>query len=99
MCQSPGSRYFAAVMLAAGGLLGQSNVIKVDVNLVHTLATVKNAAGQLVGTLSKDDFEVYDNGAKQEVAVFEHHTELPLSVALCIDISGSTAKDLKYETD
>jgi Ca-activated chloride channel family protein len=30
--------------------------------------------------------------------VFEHHTALPLSVALLIDTSGSTAKDLRYET-
>ena len=35
----------------------------------------------------------------QQVAVFERHTEQPLSVALLIDTSGSTAKDLKYEID
>ncbi|MDE3166284.1 MAG: VWA domain-containing protein, partial [Acidobacteriota bacterium] len=74
-------------------------VIRVDVNLVHAVATVKNQAGQLVGDLNKSDFEVYDNGVKQEIAVFEHHTELPLSVALEIDTSGSTAKELKYESD
>lgn len=74
-------------------------VIRVNVNLVHALATVKNQDGQLVGDLTRDDFEVYDNGVKQEIAVFEHHSELPLSVALQIDTSGSTAKELKYETD
>lgn len=68
-------------------------------NLVHALATVKNQEGQLVGNLEKGDFEIYDNGAKQEVALFEHHTEQPLSIALQIDTSGSTAKELKYEAD
>jgi len=75
------------------------SVIKVNVNLVHAIATVKNKDGQLVGSLQKSDFEVYDNGAKQEIAVFEHHTEQPLSIALEIDTSGSTAKELKYEAE
>ena len=60
-----------AILLAAGAgmLAGQpETVIKVDVNLVRVLATVKNRAGQLVGALNKDDFEIYDNGALQEIA-------------------------------
>jgi Ca-activated chloride channel family protein len=71
----------------------------VNVNLVHILATVKNPAGDLVGTLGKDDFTIYDNGVAQQVAVFEHHSDQPLSIALLVDTSGSTAKDLKFETD
>ena len=74
-------------------------VFKTSVSLVRAVATVKNQAGQLVGTLEKGDFEIYDNGAKQEISVFEHHTGQTLSVALQIDTSGSTAKDLKYEAD
>jgi Ca-activated chloride channel family protein len=86
----------AAVSLA---LAQQQPLIRVDVRLVHILATVKNQAGQLVGGLHKEDFEIYDNGARQEVAVFERQTDQPLSVALLIDVSGSTAIDLKYEID
>ncbi|HWC99178.1 MAG TPA: VWA domain-containing protein [Candidatus Sulfopaludibacter sp.] len=88
-------------LLSAGGaiLLAQQGVIRVDVNLVHLIATVKNKSGQLVGALGKDDFELYDNGVLQEVKVFERQTEQPLSVALLIDVSGSTAKDLKFEID
>jgi Ca-activated chloride channel family protein len=77
----------------------QTPVIKVNVNLVRIVATVKNSAGQLVGALKKEDFEVLDNGVKQEIALFERQTDQPLSVALLVDVSGSTAKDLKYETD
>ncbi len=81
-------------------LLSQERAIfNADVKLVRLLVTVKDKAGALVGTLSKDDFTVFDNGAKQEVAVFERQTALPLNVALCIDTSGSTAKDLKFELD
>jgi len=85
----------AAVALAT--VLGAQ--IRVNVNLVRVLATVKNPAGELVGALNKDDFEVFDNGVKQQIAVFERQTDQPLSVALMVDASGSTAKDLKYETD
>lgn len=73
--------------------------IRVDVRLVRLLATVKDSGGILDGSLTKDDFEVRDNGAKQQIAVFERQTEQPLSIAILIDNSGSTAKDLKYETD
>jgi Ca-activated chloride channel family protein len=73
--------------------------IRVDVRLVRILATVKDSSGALVGSLNRDDFEVRDNGVPQRIAVFERQTEQPLSVAILIDASGSTAKDLKYETD
>lgn len=73
--------------------------IRVDVGLVRILATVKDPSGALVGSLTKSDFTVRDNGAAQEIAVFERQTEQPLSVGILIDNSGSTAKDLKYETD
>jgi Ca-activated chloride channel family protein len=72
---------------------------RVDVQLVRILATVKDPAGGLVGSLEKKDFEVRDNGVAQQIAVFERQTDQPLSVAIMIDNSGSTAKDLKYEID
>jgi Ca-activated chloride channel family protein len=72
---------------------------RVDVQLVRIIATVKDTAGGLVGSLEKEDFKVRDNGVAQQIAVFERQTDLPLSVAIMIDNSGSTAKDLKYEID
>jgi len=89
----------AAGVVCAIGMWAQSAVIRVNVNLVRIVATVKNRAGQLVGALNREDFEILDNGVPQEIAVFERQTDQPLSVALLIDVSGSTAKDLKYETD
>jgi Ca-activated chloride channel homolog len=87
-------------LLAAALLFAQEPpTIRVNVNLVHVVATVKNPAGQLVGTLRKEDFEIRDNGVPQEVSVFARQTDQPLSVALLVDTSGSTAKDLKYEID
>ena len=87
----------ASAALALAAVLGAQ--IKVNVRLVRVLATVTNPAGELVGTLNRDDFEVLDNGVLQQISVFERRTAQPLSVAMLVDASGSTAKDLKYETD
>jgi Ca-activated chloride channel family protein len=88
----------APLLLLAVAAAGQNTdpVFRVDVNLVRLLVTVKNAQGQLVGGLQKPDFRVFDSGIEQEIAIFERQTEQPLSVALLVDTSGSTAKDLKY---
>jgi Ca-activated chloride channel homolog len=90
-----------ALLLASVGFAtaAQEPTIKVNVSLVHVIATVKDQSGALVGTMQKEDFEILDNGAPQEVAVFSRQTDQPLSVALLVDTSGSTAKELKYEID
>ena len=90
---------FIFVMGGAGVATAQeAPVFKVDVPLVRLLATVKDRDGELIGTLTARDFAVSDNGVRQEIAVFEHNSEQPLSISLLLDTSGSTAKDLKYET-
>jgi Ca-activated chloride channel family protein len=74
-------------------------VFRSDVRLVRILATVKDPSGALVGSLDKTDFAVSDNGSAQQISVFERQTDQPLSIAILIDNSGSTSKDLRYETD
>ena len=86
-------------LCAAALFAQQAPVFRADVDLVRVLATVRNQAGELVGALQKGDFDVLDNGVRQEISVFERRTELPLSVALLVDTSGSTNKELLYETD
>ena len=75
----------------------QEPTYKVDVRLVRSLVTVKNDAGDLVGSLERKDFVVTDNGIKQEIAVFDRQTAQPLSITLLIDTSFSTSKDLRFE--
>jgi Ca-activated chloride channel family protein len=77
----------------------QDSVIRVNVRLVRMLTTVKDANGQLIGSLNKGDFSVFDNGVKQDIAVFERQTEQPLSVAVLVDTSASTGIELHYELD
>jgi Ca-activated chloride channel family protein len=87
-----------ALLAVTGVLVAQEPIYKVDVRLVRLLVTVKNAAGDLIGSLDRKLFNVTDNGVPQEIAVFERETAQPLSVTLLLDTSGSTGKDLKYET-
>ena len=93
---SPLAAWLGAIALA-GVAFSQTSVFKVDVRLVRVLATVKDLSGKLIANLNKEDFQVFDNGVSQQIAVFEHHSETPLSIAFLVDTSGSTAKDLKYE--
>jgi Ca-activated chloride channel family protein len=91
----------ACLLLSSFAIAGAQDdaVFHSDVQLVRILATVKDANGALVGSLEKPDFAVRDNGVPQQISIFERQTDQPLSVAVLIDNSGSTAKDLKYETE
>jgi Ca-activated chloride channel family protein len=84
----------------AGLCLSQySPTFRSTVRLVHLLVNVKDAAGNTVANLTRDNFTIKDNGIPQKISVYERQTDQPLSVAVMIDNSGSTAKDLKYEVD
>jgi len=51
-------------------------------------ATVKTKAGQIMGDLKKEDFELREDGVPQNVQIFSRD-ELPLNVALVLDLSDS----------
>jgi Ca-activated chloride channel family protein len=68
-------------------------------NLVRLLVTARDqTTGAIVTNLGKDDFRIFDDAVEQTISVFERNTSLPLSIALLIDTSGSTNKDIPYET-
>ena len=96
----PAVSFFLAFCLCAPARpQTRDGVIRVNVRLVRMLVTVKDAGDQLIGSLSKGDFTVYDNGVKQDIAVFDRQTEQPLSVAMLADTSASTGIELRYELD
>src|SRR5271165_6232528 len=66
----------------------QQSVIRVDVNLVMVDATVKTRAGQIMGDMKQDDFELREDGVPQKIDIFSRD-ELPLDVALVLDLSDS----------
>ena len=65
--------------------------IRVDVNLVNILCSVRDKKGGLIGTLTKDDFTLFEDGRQQEIKYFTRDTDLPLTIGLLVDVSGSQA--------
>lgn len=65
--------------------------IRVDVRLVNVAFTARDSSGKLILDLTKDDFEVYEDNVKQNVALFSQSRDLPLSLGLVVDMSGSQA--------
>jgi Ca-activated chloride channel family protein len=62
--------------------------IRVAVNLVMLDATLKTKSGQIMGDLKKENFELREDGVPQKIALFSRD-ELPLNVALVLDLSDS----------
>ena len=47
--------------------------------------------------LNKNDFEILDNGKRQEISYFARQADVPLNVALWVDVSGSVLEIIKDE--
>jgi Ca-activated chloride channel family protein len=80
-----------AALFSQSPLLAQNQeqgVIRVDVNLVLVDATVKTKSGQIMADLKKEAFELREDGVPQKIDVFSRD-ELPLDVALVLDLSDS----------
>jgi Ca-activated chloride channel homolog len=93
------STLFLILCAFALSVTAQEPIFRASTKLVRLIVSVKDEKGQPIGTLEKSNFSVTDSGVAQTVSVFEHHTEVPLSVSLLLDVSGSTGKDLAYEVE
>ena len=71
--------------------------IKVEVDVVNVLCTVRNKNGGLVGGLTKDDFTLLEDGKPQTIKYFTRETDIPLTIGLLVDISGSQARLIEDE--
>ena len=69
--------------------------IRVEVNLVNLPFSVRDAQGRLVKGLTKDDFEVFEDGTRQTISHFSQAADTPLALGLVADASGSQEEFLK----
>ena len=69
---------------------GEGYVLHTDVEEVILNATVLEGS-KLVQDLKRENFQVYEDGVKQNIISFQH-TDLPVSIALVVDNSGSMSK-------
>ena len=63
--------------------------IKVDVAVVNLYCSVRNKQNGLVNTLEKTDFDLAEDGKPQTIKYFSKDTDIPLTIGLLIDVSGS----------
>jgi Ca-activated chloride channel family protein len=66
----------------------QQAPFKSGARTVAVYTTVTDSSGRLVPDLTKDDFEVYDNGKRQEISLFVNEIQ-PITIAMMLDRSGS----------
>jgi VWFA-related protein len=77
----------------------ETSSIRVDVNVVNVLCTVSDKRGALITDLRKEDFEIREDGHKQEIRYFARDTDLPLTVAMLMDVSGSVREAIESERE
>lgn len=73
--------------------------IRVEVNLTSVFASVMDSHSRPVPDLPKEAFELYEEGVKQQVQIFERETSQPLDLVLMIDSSLSTMQELAFELE
>lgn len=59
------------------------------VRVVNVFVTVRDRQGKLAPDLSREDFEIAEDGRKQSIRYFSAHSDLPVTLGLLFDLSGS----------
>ena len=92
--------YLCVASLAGGlALAAPPGQIRVQVNLVNLFATVRDKHKAIVTGLTKDDFQVYEDGQPQEITYFSAESNLPITLGMLLDTSGSEYFMLSAEKD
>jgi VWFA-related protein len=67
---------------------------RVDVNLVELYTTVTDGSGRSILGLGAEEFSVFEDGRQQEIVKFELVEDLPLTLGITIDTSGSMLRSI-----
>src|SRR5215467_8995309 len=77
----------------------QVPTIKTEVGLVNVFATVRDKKKQIIPSLKKEDFRIFENEQEQKIAFFTAEKTLPITLGLLIDTSGSEQNRLPAEQE
>ena len=76
-----------------------AGTIRVETRLVNVAVNVVDAHGAPVGGFEKKDFEVFEDGKPQTIAVFDREATSPLSIVLAIDASETVVTSERLERE
>ena len=72
-------------------------VVRVETNLTNIFFTAADKSKRFVNTVKREDIRILEDGQPQEIFTFQQNIDLPLSVAILIDTSGSEERTLPDE--
>src|SRR5688572_30808878 len=88
----------AFVVVAAGPLFAQQPVFRAGIPTVSIYATVVDPGGRLIPNLKQEDFEVFDNGKRQDLTVFANDVQ-PITLVMMLDRSQSMEQNFTLVRD
>jgi len=77
----------------------QRGRIRVNVNLVNVLVSVLDEKNRPAPDLSREAFQLFEEGVEQKIDKFESETSQPLDLAIMIDASLSAHKEISFEQE
>jgi VWFA-related protein len=91
-----------AARLLSGQQSGQAQdkdapTFSTGVKVVNVFANVRDKKGEIVKGLTKDDFLLDEDGVKQTIRYFSQESDLPLTLGLLVDTSGSQRRLIEEE--
>jgi len=84
--------FFAALITLTAVLAAQ---VRVDVRLVNVIATVTDTRGRYIANLTQDDFILEEDGKPQQISHFSQDQNVPVSVGILLDTSGSMDRKIR----
>jgi VWFA-related protein len=93
LARVPRSALAAAQVVTPQESQGQGPIVS-NVSLVSLFVTVRNKQKQIITDLVQDDFKVYEDGQEQKIAFFSKESDLPITLAILLDTSGSESEML-----
>ena len=77
--------------------LSSDDVVRVETNLTNIFFTAADRQKRFISTLKREDVRVLEDGVPQEIFTFQPNSDLPLSLAILVDCSGSEERTLPEE--
>jgi VWFA-related protein len=77
--------------------LSSDDIVRVETNLTNVFFTAADRQKRFVSNIKREDVRLLEDGVPQQIFTFQSNVDLPLSLAILIDTSGSEERTLPEE--